>query len=394
MEKTNINSPRSVNPCTSCSMCAALCPVQCISIVSDTDGFLHPVTDEDKCIGCGLCVKVCYKFDHEVQPQPQPAGQLYAAVADEATVNVCTSGGVGDVLARYLTSQGIKCAGVVYDDKERCARHIVTDNPADTRHFRGSKYIQSYTVDAFRQLVAEVSSTRYAVFGLPCHIYALHRWLTLRGLRDNCLLIDLYCHGCPTRNAFTKCAASLEARMPEGAVPLSLRFRDPGLPWGKTYELALTYRDSSGAGGRIADKDFYRLFFSDLLLNESCYDCRLRSTLVYTDIRIGDFWGPLYAGNTRGVSAVSVVTPQGKAMMAEVSDRLTLTRHDYSQLLPYQSYSKIYKYPGKVRSRMLKQLADPEIPVAVTISTLHRNKPLKSRLRYALRQFLKRFSSR
>ena len=182
--------------------------------------------------------------------------------------------------------------------------------------------------------------------------------------------------------------------MPEGAVPLSLRFRDPGLPWGKTYELALTYRDSSGAEGRIADKDFYRLFFSDLLLNESCYDCRLRSTLVYTDIRIGDFWGPLYAGNTRGVSAVSVVTPQGKAIMAEVSDRLTLTRHDYSQLLPYQSYSKIYKYPGKVRSRMLKQLADPEIPVAVTISTLHRNKPLKSRLRYALRQFLKRFSSR
>lgn len=138
MEKTNINSPRSVNPCTSCSMCAALCPVQCISIVSDTDGFLRPVTDEDKCIGCGLCVKVCYKFDHEVQPQPQPAGQLYAAVADEATVNVCTSGGVGDVLAWYLTSQGIKCAGVVYDDKERCARHIVTDNPADTRHFRGS----------------------------------------------------------------------------------------------------------------------------------------------------------------------------------------------------------------------------------------------------------------
>ena len=45
--------------CCGCSACVQRCPKQCISLVEDTEGFLYPKVDEETCIKCGLCEKVC-----------------------------------------------------------------------------------------------------------------------------------------------------------------------------------------------------------------------------------------------------------------------------------------------------------------------------------------------
>ncbi|NLC68529.1 MAG: 4Fe-4S dicluster domain-containing protein, partial [Clostridiaceae bacterium] len=45
--------------CCGCTACKNICPKQCISMEEDKDGFSYPVIDKDKCIDCGLCVKVC-----------------------------------------------------------------------------------------------------------------------------------------------------------------------------------------------------------------------------------------------------------------------------------------------------------------------------------------------
>lgn len=44
--------------CTGCGACKAVCPVDCISFVSDEEGFSYPVADSG-CINCGKCEKVC-----------------------------------------------------------------------------------------------------------------------------------------------------------------------------------------------------------------------------------------------------------------------------------------------------------------------------------------------
>ena len=53
------------------------------------------------------------------------------------------------------------------------------------------------------------------------------------------------------------------------------------------------------------------MFFKKNALNEACYACKLRSTIAYTDIRIGDFWGKEYSQNIEGVSAVVINTDKG-----------------------------------------------------------------------------------
>ena len=45
--------------CTGCFACANSCPKDAVSLPENYEGFYFPVIDNDKCIDCGLCDKVC-----------------------------------------------------------------------------------------------------------------------------------------------------------------------------------------------------------------------------------------------------------------------------------------------------------------------------------------------
>ena len=45
--------------CSGCHACYNACPVGCISMEYDAEGFLYPKIDKEKCINCGKCEKHC-----------------------------------------------------------------------------------------------------------------------------------------------------------------------------------------------------------------------------------------------------------------------------------------------------------------------------------------------
>lgn len=45
--------------CCGCSACYAICPKSAIKMVEDEEGFEYPLIQEDKCVRCGMCLKVC-----------------------------------------------------------------------------------------------------------------------------------------------------------------------------------------------------------------------------------------------------------------------------------------------------------------------------------------------
>ena len=45
--------------CCGCTACYAICPQSAITMQPDEEGFDYPVIDEDKCVRCGMCLKVC-----------------------------------------------------------------------------------------------------------------------------------------------------------------------------------------------------------------------------------------------------------------------------------------------------------------------------------------------
>ena len=45
--------------CCGCSACVNACPLNCIEMVRDEEGFLYPHVKSNVCINCGNCEKVC-----------------------------------------------------------------------------------------------------------------------------------------------------------------------------------------------------------------------------------------------------------------------------------------------------------------------------------------------
>lgn len=46
--------------CCGCAACYSICPKEAIEMELDEEGFEYPIIDENECIRCYKCLKVCY----------------------------------------------------------------------------------------------------------------------------------------------------------------------------------------------------------------------------------------------------------------------------------------------------------------------------------------------
>ena len=356
----NINDKSALCECTSCQMCAAVCPREAIAVQLDNDGFYRPYVDADKCTDCGLCTRVCYKFDADIKvTTSDEAGKIEVHSAQhksDSLLEKVTSGGVADALAKELVRQGYVCIGVTYNDDRHRAEHALASTETETDAFRGSKYIQSYSLDAFKTLVKEARTARFAIFGLPCHIYAVHQFLTMRKLRDNCVLIDLFCHGCPSMLVWSKYEQGIKQRVGNRRFE-DVQFRSKVRGWGTFYVVVVVEGVKAFISNPKQD-EFYSLFFSDQVLNGACSDCKLRSTMAYTDIRLGDFWGKRFLNDRKGVSAVAITSERGRSLFESVSGQFETSQSTMAEVVVKQSYGRNYRTDQELRQQMLDSLRD------------------------------------
>lgn len=45
--------------CCGCTACYAICPKSAIEMKEDEEGFEYPHINEEICVRCGMCMKVC-----------------------------------------------------------------------------------------------------------------------------------------------------------------------------------------------------------------------------------------------------------------------------------------------------------------------------------------------
>lgn len=386
----NVTDKSALHECTSCQLCGAVCSKEAIHIELNPNGFYRPIINKDLCIDCGICTKVCYKFDTEIkqtQPKELQSKPLYAAWAkDDDIVRQTTSGGIGDLLAHRLIADGYKVLGVVYNDKEVRAEHSIAATQDEIIPFRGSKYIQSYTLEAMKEVVKHCKQERYAVFGTPCQIYALNKWAEMKHARDNFLFIDLYCHGCPSLHAWTKYQTYIKHKLKIDRFD-KVEFRSKVKGWGTFYVVVVVGGKPIFVSNPKED-GFYELFFCDQVLNDGCHECQLRGSLEYTDIRLGDFWGKKYLHNHRGVSGVSLATKRGADIFEKIFHQIEFERCDYTAFLPYQSWVKVYHPNPSVRTTILESLRDNKQTIDDAVKTFRKHQSFKGRIKRRVKNLL------
>ena len=189
------------------------------------------------------------------------------------------------------------------------AEHFLAATPEAFAPARGSKYIQSLTAPAFREMLR--GEDKWLVVGTPCQIAALRRVLQARGAEERFVLVDFVCHGVPS----AKLWEAFLRRVAKGHDPhrLDAAWRGKTRGWQDSWELRLTDADGQSVYTGYATQNnlWYRHFLRCTAQNLPCFACPYVGTHSGADIRVGDFWGERFKANTAGVSRVEAYTDRG-----------------------------------------------------------------------------------
>lgn len=384
MKNINDDSCRS---CTGCSVCSVSCPPNAIKIKLSDDGFYIPFVDEDKCTECGLCKKACYKFDDKLKQGESNVLGTYSAVTTNSDVlKKTSSGGISEVLAKALLNKGYKVLGCCYNYEKDIAETIGIDSQEELQKMRGSKYFQSSVEDAFKQALLDKSNQKYAIFGTPCQIYAISKYLEGREKRKNFILIDLFCHGTPSLNLWSKYADMVKEKMSVDSFD-TIEFRSKVRGWHK-----FCFKFTKGQKVYIsppARDAFYTIFFDKSAFNRACYDCKLRNTTQYTDIRLGDFWGYRYDTDKKGVSAVVACSKQGNDLILKFNENARVLNVTFNEMIKGQSYGRTHAIDEINRAFTLDLLKSDKKMDYIMVEYYSRW-PLDKKVKFSFKNIIKR----
>ena len=311
------------NTCYGCGMCAAVCPKSVLKFTLNKDGFYTPaLTSDNICVDCHLCSVCCPCGDDKIAPVNDKIDpeSFSAWSLNPVTRFQSSSGGIAFEICSHLLSQNYKVCGVVYDSEKRLAKHVIIDNIELLTQMMGSKYIPSYTKDAFEQLK---KAGQYVVIGTPCQIDALRRYTTNVGRSDDYVLIDFFCHGVPSMNLWHKYIQREEQihKMPMK----DIAWRNKATGWHDSWNMTSKYQKSSGEyltfeSPKSKGDLFYWFFLGNYCLNSYCYDhCKYKLDHSAADLRIGDLWGKRFKQNDFGVSGVLILSDKGRNILHKMN---------------------------------------------------------------------------
>ena len=264
-----------------------ICPVQCIVMRRDREGFDYPVANPDRCISCGRCEDVC-PMSNELAAVP-PSEVLAARNADY--MKGSSSGGVFPALARNVVDDG----GVVYGavmNPDLVVSHTDAEDMDGIERMRGSKYVQSELYASFEDVKDLLEEGRRVMFtGTPCQIAGLKRFLHKE--YKNLKTVDVVCHGTPSPLVWRKYLDEVSS-MYNIAQITDIQFRNKAKGW-KSYSISISYNDKCGNKRTFNEvftqNIFMRCFLSNLCLRSSCYACPARNGKSGSDITLADLWG-------------------------------------------------------------------------------------------------------
>lgn len=300
--------------CTACSSCLHRCPKHCITMQADNEGFLYPIVNEEACIDCGLCVKVCHEQHPYETRKPQ---QVFAAInKDEATRLASSSGGIFYLLAERTISKGGVVFGARFDDDWQ-VYITYAETLEDVRPFMGSKYVQARTENSYKDAERFLKEGRQVLYaGTPCQIAGLKHYL--RKDYDNLTAVDFVCHGVPSPKVW---GMYLNEVVAAARCINNIKFRSKRNGW-KRFNFDMVY-DEQGKTVSLTsfhgENHYMRAFLSDMILRPSCHDCKAKGGRGHSDITIADYWGIEVEHPTmdddKGTGLVLVNTEKGKAAL-------------------------------------------------------------------------------
>lgn len=319
------------NECTGCMACINICNHSAIEIIKNEIGFDYPMINEEICINCGLCYKVCPQLINRNLHYPKKC--YAAALNNKKELLTCASGGVATALSEYyLNNDGIVvgCSG----EDMRNVQHKIVKSTKELNALKGSKYVQSRISSVlFKQVREELKKGTEVLFiGTGCQVAGLQNFLIKK--YENLLTIDLVCHGVPSQKMLND-----DMDLYSGIIDKTVKFREkmlikriPEADDTHVIRYGLSAMQTTRSGKKEKRiwipwyKDPYLGAFMDCInFRSACYGCLYARPERQSDLTICDYWGlgkdsKLY--NESGVSAVLVNSVKGGSLFSKLESIL------------------------------------------------------------------------
>lgn len=315
-----------INQCCACGSCIIVCPKNAIKFEADKTGFYYPKIDEQLCIGCGQCKKVCaYQNDLVSMKAPRIA---YAAQTKNTDYKKSASGGVfASIATNFIKADGVVYGAVLEESKGRLSCFITkAQSLKELDRLFGSKYIHANMGNVYKSIKDDLSHGKRVLFaGTPCQVAALKSFL--KNDYQNLFLIDIICHGVPEETWFQDYIETIEKR--KNIKIRKFVFRDKKRGWG--LHGRYDYVDKKGDLQKVffisRESSYYYYFLTGSIYRTNCYSCKYACSQRVGDITIGDFWGietehsedlkKATYDSTKGNSCLLVNTPNGEALVEQ-----------------------------------------------------------------------------
>lgn len=304
--------------CSGCTACVAICPKSCIEMKEDNEGFLYPEVNEQKCVECGFCEKICPILNPKKEEEFKQDAYIVQN-KDEKVLRESTAGGAFTAIAKYVLSR----KGVVFGvelDKNLTAHHIYVEREEDLSRFRNSKYIQSFVGGStHKQVKSFLEQGKFVCFsGTPCQIEGLKNYL--RKDYERLITVDVVCRAVPSPLIFRKYVEYQECKMKEHIEKVF--FRDKHYGYKYSTMNVITDRNQGNYHQGVESDPWLRAFFSNICDRPSCHKCHFRKRYRVSDFTI---WDCFHAGrfsreldNDKGATRVLVHTDKGRKIFDEI----------------------------------------------------------------------------
>ena len=344
--------------CCGCKACEQACPLKCIKMIEDNEGFWYPHVDLSNCISCNKCEKVC-----PIKNKSNNANSICKTYAgqslDEKLVKKSSSGAIFAELALGVIKQGGVVIGAAFDDSYT-VKHICIEKEDDLYRLQGSKYVQSDINNTFKQAESFLINGRKVLFsGTACQVSGLKKYLAKE--YDNLISVDVLCHGVPSPLAWKKYIAEMAKGSPkENVAAVSFREKRQEYP----FYFRIDYKNGTSFSEPVQDNLFMKLFIRNFSLRLSCYSCKFKDLQRDSDITLGDCWT---AGksipelkNKKSISVIIAHTVAGEDIIKSLTDRICLFDGNVDLLLPPDEDSRKSVRPNLKRKAFFNALVKYE----------------------------------